>query len=150
MILTHHPWGWWTFFAAAISDALDGYLARLLGVQSELGLYLDPLADKLYVTAVTIAWAAEGRFPLWVLALVLSRDAFILGGSAVIYRKTGRRDFQPSLWGKLSTIFQLCALGACFLLSDAALQRWLWACTAATLFSGFDYARIGWAMWKRG
>ncbi len=149
MVIAHHPWAWWTFFAGAISDAFDGYLARVLKVQSQIGQYLDPLADKLYVTGVTVAWAVEGRFPAWLLAMVLGRDAMILAGSALIYRKTKRRDFQPSIWGKLSTILQLCALGACFLLSDAALNRWLWACAVATLVSGLDYARIGWAMWKR-
>jgi cardiolipin synthase (CMP-forming) len=149
MVIAHHPWAWWTFFAGAVSDAFDGYLARVLKVQSQIGQSLDPLADKLYVTGVTVAWAVEGRFPAWLLAIVLGRDAMILAGSALIYRKTGRRDFQPSVWGKLSTILQLCALGACFLLSDAALNRWLWACALATLVSGADYARIGWAMWKR-
>lgn len=148
MILVHHPWGWWVFFGGAISDALDGWLARLLKVQSRLGLYLDPLGDKVFVMATTIAWTLEGRFPDWLLGLVLGRDAAILVGSGLIYWKTRRKDFAPSLWGKISTILQLCCVGGCFLLEDWGLRNWVYACAAGTVISGFDYARKGLAMWE--
>lgn len=148
MILAGHPWAWWTFFGGAVSDALDGWLARRFNAQSAIGLYLDPLADKIFVLGATLAWTCNGRFPAWLFAMVIGRDAMILLGSALIHRKTKRRDFAPSVYGKISTTLQLCALGGCFLLSDAALERWLWACAAGTLVSGADYLRTGWRMWN--
>ncbi len=150
MIIMGHPWGWWVFFAGAVSDALDGWLARALRVQSQVGLYLDPLADKVFVTAVTLAWAIAGRIPYWLLGLILGRDCLILGGSAVIYAVRKRKDFAPTFWGKVSTILQLMALGACFLLDEGARRVFLGLTAVGTILSLVDYARVGWAKWKEG
>lgn len=148
MIVTTHAWAWWTFFWGAWSDALDGLLARSLRVSSPLGTYLDPLADKAFVMAATVAWAIQGRLPLWLLLLILGRDAMILAGSVAIFAKTHRRDFAPTPWGKLSTILQLFALAGCFLW-DEPLRAFLFVLSAAaTLVSAWDYIRKGWQMWN--
>jgi cardiolipin synthase len=148
MIATGHDWAWWCFFMGAWSDAVDGWLARALRVESSVGLYLDPLADKVFVTLTTVAWAVAGRIPVWLLALILGRDVIILGGSALIYAVRKRKDFSPTWWGKLSTVFQLMALGACFWFTDWWLGLFLALTAIGTAVSLVDYVRLGWAKWN--
>lgn len=146
MILSQQEAAFAVFLAGALSDALDGMLARWLGVTSELGTYLDPLADKTFVTVVTATLWYSGAMPAWLCVLIGLRDLMILGGSAFIHARTGRRDFQPSPWGKLSTILQLCAAGAAMLLSGPLQFGFFLGSAAGTLLSGADYARTGWRM----
>ena len=143
MILAKYPHAFAVFFVLAWSDALDGILARWLHASSELGTYLDPLADKVFVTVVSLAWWWVGVLPNWLLALIVARDVMILGGSAYVYWRTKRKDFAPSLWGKLSTIVQLCALGACFVFRTEVQVYFFWATALSTTLSGVDYARTG-------
>lgn len=146
MILGQHEWAWTLFFWVSWTDALDGWLARKMGVASRLGAYLDPLGDKVWVIVATLAWWKMGRIPDWLLALILVRDAVILLGSAYVNMRTGQKDFSPSQWGKLSTIVQLTMLAGCFTLDDAWL-RVLWiAAGLGTVWSGIDYLRTGMKM----
>ncbi len=143
-------------FFAGMSDAADGFLARRLGWQSKLGAKLDPLADKLLTATVFIALAANGRLPLWMLALAFGRDLLILSFSLWALRSGIRAGLQPTLWGKLSTALQLLLAGG-LVMEPALALTWfrslyppLLAATAAmTLFSGLDYARIGWKLLRR-
>lgn len=144
-------------FFAGMSDAADGYLARRLGWQSKLGAKLDPIADKLLAGTVFVALAANGRLPLWMLALVFGRDLMILAFAAWALRSGARAELKPTLWGKLSTLLQLLLAGG--LVMEPALGltwfRWinpalLWSAAAMTLWSGVDYARIGWEFVSRG
>jgi cardiolipin synthase (CMP-forming) len=93
---------------AAITDGLDGYLARRLGVSSRTGEMLDPIADKVLLSAAFIALWLDGALEGWLAAVILGRDALILAaaGIALLLSKTPRR-FPPSIWGKLSTIVQV-------------------------------------------
>jgi cardiolipin synthase len=68
------------FLAAGISDAVDGYLAKRFDLKTELGAYLDPLADKLLIVSVYIALGVREELPLWLVLAVVSRDVLILGG----------------------------------------------------------------------
>ncbi|MBI4230208.1 MAG: CDP-alcohol phosphatidyltransferase family protein [Planctomycetes bacterium] len=102
------------------TDALDGILARVLKQRTALGTFLDPLADKLFLTAgiVLVAcplWPGGGgvpvaRIPDWVPVVVISRDAFIGIGSAVIYMMNGKMAIRPRLVGKLTTCAQIALL----------------------------------------
>lgn len=148
LIVNGHPWAWWVFFFGAISDAADGWLARRLHLESSVGVYLDPLADKVFVTAATVAWAMAGRLPLWLLALILGRDFMILAGSGLLYWAKGRTDFAPTRWGKISTIFQMAALGACFWFRDEWLNVFLGLTALGTAVSLVDYARLGVRKWQ--
>ncbi|OGD11800.1 MAG: hypothetical protein A2Y86_06330 [Candidatus Aminicenantes bacterium RBG_13_62_12] len=103
------------FSAAAATDFLDGLAARLLKQRSRLGLYLDPAADKLLMTAAFIVCTLPGvsrpnALPLALTVIVVSRDAAILLGAWVLYRLAAVKMFIPSLWGKLSTICQMACL----------------------------------------
>jgi CDP-diacylglycerol--glycerol-3-phosphate 3-phosphatidyltransferase len=88
--------------AAMLTDLLDGPLARARGEVSSLGMLLDPLADKLTLDAFAVALALRGRFPWWACALLLGRDAVIVGGALAIYLRQGWIT-PPNAAGKLST-----------------------------------------------
>lgn len=107
-LVLQHVWGWAFILcaAAALSDALDGWLARRYG-PTALGAVLDPLADKALVAAMFVTLAAVGLLPLWITVLVVLRDVAILAGIAVL-RATGTPPPIRALpISKLNTALQL-------------------------------------------
>lgn len=110
------------FAAAALSDFLDGLLARLLRQKTMLGAYLDPLADKLLVCTCYPALAALTDLPVWLAVLIVSRDVLVVIGAAILYLLAVERQFLPSVWGKLATTLQLLTVGV-YLYSQVALVR---------------------------
>src|SRR5581483_797559 len=124
--------------AAGITDALDGFAARLLHVSSRIGAYLDPIADKLLLSATFLALGAAHAIPWWMVALVFGRDIFILMMAGYGYVFTPVRDFPPSVAGKVSTILQIIA--AMVVLNERGGGRipaapWLWFMVVATVWS---------------
>lgn len=137
---------WW-LVAAGVTDALDGWLARRFGGVSRLGALLDPVADKALLVAGYVALAAAGIVPVWLAALVVGRDAAILGFASLMLALGRRRKFPPSVWGKLSTFWQIFtgsfALGvrAFGVETFSPVLPWLFGLTAAaTVWSGLHYA----------
>ena len=133
---------------AAITDGLDGILARGWNVSTRLGAYLDPLADKALLSGTFLALGFAGALPWWLVALVFGRDVLILAGAAAAWRLKRRRDFPPSVWGKWSTFIQVLTAAAALLARAwpqwelaPALPPLIWLAAAATLWSGLDYAR---------
>lgn len=107
------------FAVAAISDGLDGYLAKRNGWTSELGRFLDPLADKLLLVSVFIACAWSGLVPTWLAAAAIARDLMI-GGGALIYRLWfGPVNGHPIMLSKFNTALQIAVVVAAVL--DAAI-----------------------------
>ncbi len=143
MILEQHAWAWTIFFWVSWTDALDGWLARKMGVESKLGELLDPIGDKVWVVVATLAWWKMGRIPDWLMVMILFRDALILVGSWVVYRRTGREDFSPSIHGKTSTVIQLTMLAGCFTLEESWLYWLRLLAAVGTVVSGADYVRRG-------
>jgi cardiolipin synthase len=105
----HFMSGGWIFGGAAFTDILDGGLARRYGSTSKVGQYLDPIADKLLLTSIYIGLALGKAVPVWVVVIILARDVWILGLSAIAFLFTQFRDLKPSIWGKLSTFAQIMA-----------------------------------------
>jgi len=100
------------FVAAALTDTIDGALARIMDSRSELGAVLDPLADKLLQVSSFIVLASIGAIPYWLLVIVISRDVVILTGYAAIYFVSGEAmKVAPTTLGKVSTFFQLFTIG---------------------------------------
>jgi cardiolipin synthase len=103
----------WLFAAAALTDLLDGGLARLLNQRTVLGAWLDPIADKamLLSTLLMLVWLEV--LPLWLGILVGGRDIVVLLGAAAYRRLTGRLEVAPTWWGKAATAaeFVLVSLG---------------------------------------
>jgi cardiolipin synthase len=130
----------WLCLLGGLTDLADGMAARAWGAASRLGAILDPLADKIFLDGLYLAvWLDRG---IAAGGLVIARDAMIVAGSLYIHRRTGRRDFPPSLWGKLSTVVQIGWI-VFFLSGAAGLRAATAVLVAATVISGLDYARIG-------
>ncbi|MGO8792809.1 MAG: CDP-alcohol phosphatidyltransferase family protein [Terriglobia bacterium] len=98
--------------AAALSDVLDGLVARLLKQESPLGVALDPIADKILMTTGYITLAFRGALPWWLTIIVLTRDVAIVMTALAISLVAGYRPFHPSLLGKASTAAQVATLFA--------------------------------------
>ncbi len=108
------------FSLAGVSDALDGLLARALSQKTVLGSYLDPVADKLLLTAafitLTLPWLRVVlHIPAWLTILAISRDVLIAVSALVIHLQTGHSKFPPSFLGKCTTAAQLLLVGDCML-----------------------------------
>ena len=89
------------FAAAALTDQVDGYLARRWHVESEFGKFADPLADRLMIDAAVLLLCVDGRLPWLAFAIVLGRDALLIGGFGLV--KDRGYDFSVSTLGKAST-----------------------------------------------
>jgi cardiolipin synthase len=136
------------FLIAAATDGLDGFLARRFEWQTRVGAYLDPIADKALLNGAWLALGISGAAPLWLVALVFGRDLLILAMVAAAFLFTKYRNFPPSVWGKISTFFQIA--GAFVALVHLAFPRpelagiarpLFWTVAAATAWSGVDYVR---------
>jgi cardiolipin synthase len=104
----YRGWALVTFFAAALTDLLDGLIARLTGQKTTLGAWLDPMADKLLLVTMFVMLTLPdigrpNRLPLWFTVLVISRDVCIVATVAVVNLAIGPRTFRPSMFGKVAT-----------------------------------------------
>ena len=95
------------FVLAGVSDGLDGLLARWLEQRTTLGLYLDPIADKLLLSTLFLTLTHVGQIPQYVTVLVFSRDFGILLIATLLFATGTLRDFRPSLLGKANTVVQI-------------------------------------------
>ncbi len=141
------------FAIAALSDAVDGALARLLDQRTALGATLDPAADKfLVVTAVaTLAWV--GRMPGWFVAVIFLRDVILSGAYWTVFALGRRLPVEPSLLGKATTVLQLALVVAVLWAARSApapgpsMPGWTYVAVAAvTIASGIDYLQRGLAL----
>ena len=107
ILYDRYDWALIVLVFVALTDAVDGYLARRLHQKSALGAYLDPIADKLLLSSSFIALAMEKKIAWWLTVLVLSRDVLLLVVAGVILIVQGYRPFPPSLLGKATTFFEI-------------------------------------------
>ncbi len=95
------------FAGAGVSDAVDGYLAKRLNAQTQVGRYLDPIADKVLLVAVYLTLGGQGYLPLWLVILVVSRDFLIVGGVLMSFTMGLNYRVQPLLVSKVNTVAQI-------------------------------------------
>ncbi|MEO6830041.1 MAG: CDP-alcohol phosphatidyltransferase family protein, partial [Acidobacteriaceae bacterium] len=136
---------------AGVSDGLDGALARIFRQRTELGSYLDPIADKLLLSTLFLVLMHVGLVSRRVTVMVFSRDLGIIVIAALLYATTGTRDFHPSLLGKANTLAQILAVCSVVLAQTdpAPWVLWIrhWSLIATlwlTVLSGFHY------LWRSG
>lgn len=139
---------------AGITDGLDGLAARKFAADSKAGAYLDPAADKVLLSGAFVTLAARGTIEMWLAAIVLGRDLFILLMVAWGFLFTSIRSFPPTFSGKASTTAQIIFI--LLLMMHGAgwigpflvvLEKWItvgWA-----VWSGVEYALRGIAMLRR-
>src|SRR4029079_1777995 len=95
------------FLAAAVSDGVDGFLAKRFGMKTELGAYLDPLADKVLIDAIYVTLGITAVIPLWIVILVVSRDFMMWGAILLSWVVDRPVKVRPLIVGKLSTAAQI-------------------------------------------
>lgn len=103
----HHQAAFWVFVLAGMSDAVDGFLAKRFGLETTLGAYLDPIADKALLVAVYLTLGISNQIADWVVILVVFRDLLILGGAVVGQMLGFATTVQPIMISKLNTVAQI-------------------------------------------
>lgn len=148
ILLVYRFWrlGLAIFLLAGITDALDGFIARSRGQRTELGMILDPLADKLLLFATFMTLVYLRQIPQWLFIIVISRDLILIGGFLVMYIVTGKTTVSVSKMGKLTTGLQLTTVLATLLARvtggvGSYLPGLIYLTAAITIFSGLDYVR---------
>lgn len=129
------------FGVAALTDGLDGALARRFEMVSSAGQFLDPLADKVLVLASMVALVHVGRFPAWAAVVIVVREIVVTALRVTASRRG--RGFPASIAGKMKTGAQLVAVLLFILPSAAEWLRtsFLWLALVLTVWSGLDYLR---------
>jgi len=146
LLLKDHDYaaGLIVFVIAGASDALDGYLAKRLNVQSRLGAILDPVADKLLLVSAYVMLTLLGHIPFWLVLVVVFRDLLIVGGYMLYTSHAGPVKMRPSILSKLNTLMQI-ALVAVILTQQAAGLAWplaeilVYVVLTTTVVSGAHY-----------
>ncbi len=161
LMVQKKPWAAFiVFLAAGSTDALDGLAARWLQLKSTLGLWLDPIGDKVLLTSAFVvltlpAIAQPNTLPLWLTALCVGRDVTIALGALIIIALRGKRTFKPVLVGKASTICQVFMMYYVLYLNAVGKSPqslgWLYVLTALLTAGAFvQYAFIGVRMLRQG
>lgn len=135
------------FLVAGISDAVDGFLAKRFGWATELGAYLDPLADKLLIVSIFVALGVRGDLPSWLVIAVVSRDLLIVMGVMLTWLMGNPAQIRPLAVSKANTLAQIVLAAA--VLADEGFQLGLevprillvWVTGALTLASLIGYIR---------
>jgi cardiolipin synthase len=99
------------FLAAGISDAVDGFLAKRFGMKTELGAYLDPLADKVLIVSIYVTLGITNVIPLWIVILVVSRDIMIVGAIILSWLIGRPVKIRPHMVSKANTAVQIVFAG---------------------------------------
>lgn len=134
-----------------LSDVMDGYLARKRNEITELGKYIDPVADKLVLMTACVILSSdriwpEPRFPLWIPTVIVGRDLLLMFGAVTVLIITGRIECQPIMPGKLATFFQTIAIISVLIGNHIPLPMLLtiwWTAATFTAVSGIFYLYRG-------
>jgi cardiolipin synthase len=149
------------FIAAAFSDMLDGFAARVLDQRTKVGQVLDPTADKLMVMVAFVTAAATGDVPRWLAALVIGRDVLLAAGGALFaFVLRGRLDpdrWRPTRIGKYATFFTITTIAVALLHrvgEREALRHFVGAVSVmsavTTVIAGIQYIALGVMAVRRG
>lgn len=137
------------FGAAAISDGIDGFIARRYNQRSELGAVLDPLADKLLLVSGIVLLSLDNgpalpRIPLWLTVTILSRDVLLLIGLGLLHYLNCKINIRPVFVGKVATVLQMiCVIWGILKWSENWLYYWSVGAAVCTGVSGLIYVWLG-------
>lgn len=124
------------FIAASITDAVDGYIARSRGIVTNLGKFIDPLADKILVVAALVALVELQRLPAWIVVIIISRE-FIVSGVRMVAAVEGIV-IAASAGGKAKTMAQIAAITMMIFEIPYAMPM-MWVAMILTVWSGLEY-----------
>ena len=144
-------WALIVFVTAGITDGLDGLIARRSGQHTQLGAWLDPMADKLLLVTTFVVLTLPGlglanRLPLWLTVLIISRDVIIVLTVTIVNLAIGRRTFRPSIYGKTATATYIMTAIFAMLFNylgyhSVVVDVSIYASLAITLISSLHYIR---------
>ncbi len=137
-----------TLLIAALTDTLDGMIARITDQRTRLGEYLDPLADKLLLMSAIITLSVLHFIPVWAVIVVVSRDAILLAGTLIANLTETNIDIAPTTLGKATTFAQICYVIAVMLhatgrIPTTLVEPLLLTMVALTVGSGVHYLLRG-------
>lgn len=133
------------FMLAGISDAADGYLAKRYGWRTELGAYLDPIADKALLVSIYVALGAAGHLPVWLVIAVVSRDVLIVGAVVLAWMMSRPVKVKPLVVSKVNTFAQISLAGLALaklglgLGLDGVVNVLIWVTGSLTILSAVAY-----------
>lgn len=138
----------YAFLVAGISDAVDGFLAKRFGWTTELGAFLDPIADKLLIVCIFVALGVAGNLPSWLVIAVVSRDVLIVMAVVLSWLVGNPLTIRPIWISKANTVAQIVL--AATVLADEAFNlqiagprvALIWITGALTIASLFAYLRV--------
>ncbi len=144
LLYEHYDIALITLLIAALTDILDGMIARMTNQRTRLGEYLDPLADKLLLMSAIITLSVLHVIPVWAVIVVVSRDAILLTGTLVAHLTETDIDISPTALGKATTFAQICYVVATLLsvtgrVPVALVEPFLWVMVVLTVGSGSHY-----------
>jgi cardiolipin synthase len=148
MIYGYHGTALVVFIIAGLTDALDGSLARLLNQKTELGAFLDPMADKLLILSAFVTLVVLDRIPVWLAVIVISRDVILVLGSLVLTLMGHPLKVVPTPMGKATTVLQLLLVTVTLLTIYYGRESGFgpslyWITAAFTIISGAQYVFKG-------
>jgi cardiolipin synthase len=148
MIYHHYRIAVVVFLVACATDALDGMIARLKNQKTDLGAFLDPIADKLLIVSAFVTLVLRGILPVWLVMVVVSRDVILVLGSIVIYYTGHEFKARPSVIGKATTFLQLLVVTLSLILKIYGIKSPLmdilsWTAAGFTIASGVQYIARG-------
>ena len=145
ILVGHMTSAFWLFVAAGLSDAIDGFIAKRFNATTELGGYLDPIADKALLVSVYVILGLTGWLEDWLVILVVFRDLLILGGAILYHIVTQSLTMQPLYVSKINTVCQI-ALAIAVLASagldidlEGLVSILVYVVAATTFISGAAY-----------
>lgn len=158
------PIGWWLidviFVIGAITDKIDGYLARKNNQVTNFGKFLDPIADKIIVVSALIILVGQQKIPTWIPIIIIMRE-FAVSGYRLIAVESNGKVVAANVWGKVKTVTQMFAIivalidlnefGSIFtkqletipFIINLLTTGLMLICVIATLFSGYEYLKDG-------
>lgn len=142
-------WALAGFFAAGVSDGVDGFIARQFNQRTALGAYLDPIADKLLLVSVFVVLGLMNELPLWLVIAVVTRDALIIGGVLLSTIMGNPVEMKPLMVSKANTAVQIVLAGVVLAELAFATEVWplrpalIWLTALLTVASAGAYL-VGW------
>jgi len=150
ILIINKSFGWAvvTFAVAGITDGIDGMVARITHRRTELGAYLDPIADKLLLSSSYVTLAIIEMLPSWLTVIVITRDVIILVGFLVLLLTNYRPKIRPSFISKITTDFQIATILLVLMARyDSIFQQLstvaIYGATLFTILSGTHYIYVG-------
>ncbi len=148
MIYEYYKEAFFVFIAAGITDALDGMIARLTKMQTEVGAFFDPMADKLLIVSAIVTLVLLNKLPVWFAIIVVSRDVILALGSLAIVFLGHSLKIRPSILGKATTVMQLFVVSLTLLVIAYGVESHFlviiqWSAAGLTIASGMQYVLRG-------